>query len=182
MDLIDQARQALALSQQASFVLENKMERVEGRLWTHFAKTCHSLHAVPCWDTDKGHYHQTVSREAQRSWEEVTDINSEVVEQLLCSLPGVHQGSLAPSVYFSHCVSLCHCISVLSIFLNFLPFFFSLYASFIVVSLLILATSLLLILPVSKNVYHLWMPAILCCSFCLLSFTLLTVMKLFPLL
>lgn len=58
---------------------------------THFVRACHSVHAVPCRDVDKGHYHPTVSSGAQRSWEEITAISSEVLEQLLCSLPGVHQ-------------------------------------------------------------------------------------------
>lgn len=58
---------------------------------THFVRTCHSVQAVPCRDVDKGHYHPTVSSEAQRSWEEITAISSEVLEQLLCSLPGVRQ-------------------------------------------------------------------------------------------
>lgn len=40
-----------------------------GRLWTHFAKTC--LRAAPCGVIDKGHYQQTVSSEAPRSWEKV---------------------------------------------------------------------------------------------------------------
>lgn len=140
----------------------------EGRLWTQFAKTCHSLHAVPCWDIDKGHYHQTVSSEAQRSWKEVTNINSEVLEQLLCSLPGVHQDRLALLCLF---LSLRLVIIVFIICL--LSFFFvSFSISYLIhfMSLSFLASWLLFILPISKNVSYSWKLDILYCSMCILSF------------
>lgn len=84
-------------------------------------------YSVPCWDIDKGHYHQTVSSQAQRSWEEVTDINSVVVDWTAALCVCVHQDSFVPCLFLSyiHLTLVVYC--PLPVFCPILHFFFFLF-------------------------------------------------------
>lgn len=70
----------------------------------HFVRTCHSPTAAPRRDADKGHYRQTVSSEAQRSWEEAGDISSEGVGTAALLPAGCPSASPCPPLFIWLCL------------------------------------------------------------------------------